>query len=379
MPTLSKLHVLLCELVQRPSINPSLLPDRPDLTGEARVASYLAEKAEKAGISAKRMPVLPRRQNLVLRIRPSGKTKHRVMLTPHMDVVPGNERMFVPRIKKGLMHGRGTCDTKGSVAAFFHAFLQLACNGPLPKNTEILFVGLVDEEYGQAGSRKLAQSGPGGNLAIAGEPTNLKVVSAHKGSLWVQIITKGRSAHGSTPQNGKNAVELMSPILDSLVNDYPKILSKKTHSLLGSPTLSIGRIKGGTQPNVVPDHCEVDLDRRIIPGESEQSIIEEIKVLLRRRKISMPEIVSSRSVPCPPLETDPGLSFVRLFLKGVRRKKTCGVPYFTDASLLAAGGIPALVYGPGSIAQAHSKDEWVSLKEVDDASLAILNFLQSLP
>lgn len=379
MSSLSDVHKLLGELVRLPSINPSLSPNRTDLTGEGRVGAFLAERAEKNGISVEQMPVFRERKNLILRICPSGKTKHRVFLTPHMDVVPAEEKDFIPRVRNGMMFGRGTCDTKGSVAAFFQAFMQLARHGPIPRNTEILFVGLVDEEYAQAGSRKFAEEGPGGDLAIAGEPTNLKVVSAHKGSLWMRITTKGRAAHGSTPQIGRNAIEGMNPILQTLANEYPHLLSNKKHKLLGSPTVSVGRISGGTQPNVVPDHCELDIDRRIIPGETEDSVIDELSDLLRKQKITIPDISISRSAPCPPLDTNPNLPFVRLFLKSVGRRKTYGVPYFTDASPLAAAGIPALVYGPGSIAQAHAKNEWVSLKEVSDATSAIVNFLQSLP
>jgi acetylornithine deacetylase/succinyl-diaminopimelate desuccinylase-like protein len=106
-------------------------------------------------------------------------------------------------------------------------------------------VGLVDEEFGQAGSRKLAKSGPQADLAIAGEPTELKVVTAHKGNSWLQLKTTGVAAHGATPQNGKNAIEAMTPILKTLFHDYPKILSKRTHPLLGSPTLKYWKNFGG--------------------------------------------------------------------------------------------------------------------------------------
>ena len=139
------------------------------------------------------------------------------------------------------MHGRGTCDTKGSVAAFFTAFLDLARKGGRPKETEVLFVGLVDEEFGQAGSRMLAQKGPKGDLALAGEPTGLQVVTAHKGNLWLQLKTKGKSAHGSTPQHGRNAIEAMTPVLEFLFGEYPNDLKSRTHPLLGSPTLSVER------------------------------------------------------------------------------------------------------------------------------------------
>jgi len=379
MPRLSPVQRLLRELVARPTINPTFLRDRPDLTGEERVAELLKDMASSAGIEVRRQPVLPGRKNLIASITPSGKVKHRVMLTPHLDVVPAPEKDFTPRIKQGKMYGRGTCDTKGSVAAFFNAFLELAQKGGRPSETEVLFVGLVDEEFGQAGSRMLAQKGPKGDLAIAGEPTGLQVVTAHKGNLWLQLKTKGKSAHGSTPQHGRNAIDAMATILEFLFGDYPKDLSSRTHPLLGSPTVSVGKIRGGSQPNVVPNECVIDLDRRTIPGETEASVKQELIEAFRERGIPLPELSKSRSVPCPPLDTDPNLPFCQSFLRAANRRKSRGVPYFTDASPIAMGGTPSLVFGPGNIAQAHSTDEWVEMAQVDRAYSIVSKFLKSLP
>lgn len=378
MSRLSSLNRLLWDLVELPSINPSLEYKDAGLAGEEKVAIYLEDLTKSSGIESKRMKVLPGRQNLILRLKPSGKIKSRIMLTPHMDVVPAEPDAFTPKIKNGCLFGRGACDTKGSIASFFHAFLRLSKETNRPKNTEIIFVGLVDEEFGQAGSRLLAQKGPKADLAIAGEPTTLKVVSAHKGNLWIRLSTTGKAAHGSTPQHGTNAITRMSPILEALTNDYRKLLSKKVHPLLGSPTISIGTIRGGSQPNVVPDSCEIDIDRRTIPGETDESVEKEMRNLFRKLKIKSPEFSATRSIPCPPLDTDSSLPLVQSFLKASNRRTTIGVPYFTDASPISMGGTPTLVYGPGNIAQAHSKNEWVSLEEVEKAEQSIFRFLSNL-
>ena len=379
MPRYSKVTQLLSDLVSIPSINPSLFTDHTSLTGEEEVAEYLAAYTHGLGVSIQRQAVLPNRRNILFRLKPKGRIKHRVMLTPHMDVVPAEEKSFKPKIKNGRLYGRGACDTKGSMAAFFQAFCDLAKNGPLPQKPEILFVGLVDEEFGQAGSRKLAKVGPKADLAIAGEPTGLKLITAHKGSLWLQLKTEGVAAHGATPMNGKNAIESMSPILQTLFQDYPRLLNERTHPLLGSPTLNIGRILGGTQPNIVADHCTIDLDRRTIPGEDEESVKHELKNLFKQQKLPIPEFVLSRSVPCPPLDTNPNLPFIQSLLRATKKRKTYGVSYFTDASPIAMGGTPAVVFGPGNIAQAHAKNEWIQLEELDSAKAIILNFLQNLP
>lgn len=378
MPALSALDRLLCELIEIPSVNPSLPCDDDALKGERRVLEFLEARAAAEGLSSQRMQVLPERENLVLRIEPRGKIKARVMLTPHLDVVPANQEAFKPEIKMGRIFGRGACDTKGSVAAFFHAFLKLAKKNNRPQNTEILFVGLIDEEFAQAGSRALAAQGPKADLAIAGEPTNLKVVSAHKGSLWMKLGTEGKSAHGATPQYGINAIDRMSAVIQVLTKDYAQLLSTKEHPLLGSPSLSIGRIRGGSQPNVVPDSCEIDLDRRTLPGETQETVEREMKRLFRRKGIGVLRLSSSRSAPCPALETDSGLPLVQSFLKACKRRRTIGVPYFTDASPISMGGTPAIIYGPGNIAQAHAKTEWVSQLEVERAEQSIFRFLSCL-
>ena len=379
MPSKSPVTRLLSDLVSIPSINPSLAAPNCKLTGEEGVASLLADQAGKLGIEIQRQAVLPGRKNILLRLKPKGRIKSRVMLAPHMDVVPAEENSFKPKIKEGKLYGRGACDTKGSVAAFFQAFCDLAKNGPCAQGTEVIFAGLVDEEFGQAGSRKLAMSGPKADLAITGEPTCLKVITAHKGNIWLQLSTKGIAAHGATPQNGKNAVEEMTPILNTLFQDYPKILNRRTHPLLGSPTLNIGKISGGTQPNIVPDSCIIDLDRRTIPGEDEESVKEEITSLFLKKNLLTPQFTLTRSVPCPPLETDPKNPLVRGLLRAAQKRKTHGVSYFTDASPIAMGGTPAVVFGPGDIAQAHTRDEFITIEQLENGQKIVTKFLQNLP
>lgn len=379
MPSHSPVTQLLSDLVSIPSINPSLLPTQSNLTGEEQVATFLADYANKLGIEVQRQAVLPGRKNILLRLKPKKKIKQRVLLTPHLDVVPAEESAFKPKIKNGKLHGRGACDTKGSVAAFFQAFYNLAKNGPLPNETEIIFIGLVDEEFGQAGSRKLAKVGPKADLAIAGEPTELKVVTAHKGNIWLQLETKGKAAHGATPHHGKNAIHLMNPILKILFEEYPKLLNRQNHPLLGAPTLNIGQISGGSQPNIVADRCIIDLDRRTIPGETEQSVKLEIQTLFRKQKLPLPSFSLIRSVPCPPLDTESSLPMVQSFLRATGKRKTHGVAYFTDASPISMGGTPALVFGPGNIAQAHAKDEFIEIKQLEKGQEMVEKFLRGLP
>jgi acetylornithine deacetylase/succinyl-diaminopimelate desuccinylase-like protein len=171
----------------------------------------------------------------------------------------------------------------------------------------------------------------------------------------------------------------MARITEALLTEYADELRKRTHPLLGHPSINIGTIKGGSQTNVVPERCSIEIDRRTLPGETEQSVYEEINRILDKRKLKVVNPRESRGVPCPPLETNPELPVVLQFLKAAKRRKPKGVDYFTDASPIAMGGTPAIVFGPGDIAQAHSADEWIDLNQLDQATAIVLRFLQDQP
>jgi acetylornithine deacetylase/succinyl-diaminopimelate desuccinylase-like protein len=216
------------------------------------------------------------------------------------------------------------------------------------------------------------------DLAIVGEPTRLQVVTAHKGSLWLQLETRGKAAHGATPQLGQNAVHEMARIVDALETDYAARLRKRRHPLLGTATVNVGTISGGTQPNIVPDRCAITIDRRTLPGETETSVRREIAALLRAKRLSA-KISSTKLAPCLPLETSLKLPMVRRFLRSVGQTRPAGVDFFCDAAVLSQGGIPSVVFGPGDIAQAHTADEWISLDSLERGKNLLLNFLKSLP
>ena len=369
---------LLQDLIALPSVNPAFLPaDHPN-AGEHRVADYLASIAAKGGLDVEFQEVFPNRRNVFARLRPSGKISQRILLAPHMDTVGlASDVQLNPIEKNGRLHGRGACDTKGSVAAMLTALLQAAESGRRPASTEIVFIGLIDEENNQSGSRAVASAGFKADLAIVGEPTRLQVVTAHKGDLWLSLETKGKAAHGARPELGKNAVHEMARIVDVLETTYRRQLKKRTHPLLGYATINVGSIHGGTQPNIVPDRCEIAVDRRTLPGETEAGVRREIITLLKKHGLSA-RIGNNKGADCLALETDPGRPLVRQLLGLVRQTKPVGVHYFCDASVLSAGGIPSIVFGPGDIAQAHTADEWISLTSLERGTALLTRFLRSL-
>lgn len=371
---------LLRELIALPSVNPAFLPEGDARAGEARVADFLAAKAAKAGLDIEFNEVFSGRSNVLARLSPKGEVKQRIVLAPHTDTVGGPEldKLLQPVTKNGRLFGRGACDTKGCIAAMLTALSTVAASSNRPQNTEIVFAGLVDEENGQAGSRALAKSGFRADLAIVGEPTQLKVVTAHKGDLWLRLETHGRSAHGARPELGENAVHKMAQLVHLLETDYAKQISRRHHPLLGHGTINTGYIKGGLQANIVPDHCVIVIDRRTIPGETEASVRAELKAFFRKHKIAA-TIDDTKTVACLPLETDFKQPLVQQFLRCANQSKPAGVHFFCDASVLAQGGIPGIVFGPGDIAQAHTADEWISLNSLERGTRMLTRFLQSLP
>jgi acetylornithine deacetylase len=391
---------LLAELIALPSVNPAFVPQggtsaRPArlITGEQRVADFLASVATRAGLEVEFQKVLPGRSNLIVRLLPRNKIRWTVLLAPHLDTVNADDAQFIPRRKDGRLYGRGACDTKGSVAAMLIALCELANSKQRPKETEIIFAGLVDEENAQAGSRAFVKQASSlspslgkisnrqdacPTLAVVGEPTRLQVVTAHKGSLWLQLETHGRAAHGATPQLGKNAIHEMARIVEILETDYAARLRRLRHPLLGTATVSVGTICGGTQPNIVPDRCAITIDRRTLPGETDIGVQREMAAFLNSQKLRA-KISSAKLAPALPLETNPKLPLVREFLRSVGQMRPAGVDFFCDAAVLSAGGIPSVVFGPGDIAQAHTADEWISLALLERGKDLLLRFLNSLP
>ncbi len=370
---------LLCELIALPSVNPAFLPARDPCAGEGRVAEFLAATAAQAGLDVHFQNVQPGRSNLLATLRPSGRPRHRLLLAPHLDTVPAMAgEQYVPRLAGARIYGRGACDTKGSVAAMLTALCQLAKQGPRPAETEIVFAGLVDEEHAQSGARALAAGGGTADLAVVGEPTRLRIVTAHKGSLWLGLATRGKSAHGARPELGRNAVHEMAQVVCLLETHYARRLRRRRHPLLGHATVNVGVIAGGTQPNIVPAACRISVDRRTLPGETEKGVRAEMMALFRSRNLRV-TIADQKQAACLPMETDCRLPLVRQFFRLAGQKKAAGVDYFCDASVLARAGIASVVFGPGDIAQAHTAEEWIARKSLEAATALLAGFLRSLP
>ena len=373
---------LLAELVAIPSVNP--VCDSSG-TGEGEIALYLADRMRAAGLDVELRDVVPGRPNLLAVFTPRRPTG-RVVLAPHLDTVTVRGMTVDPfgaEIRDGRLYGRGAADTKGSVAAFVHGVERFVsgASSAAAAGPEIVFAGLMGEESGNDGAEALLASGFEADFVIAGEPTSLRVVCRHRGALWVRVAVHGRSAHGSTPERGRNAVWAMSRVLDRLRDEWLPALSGPAAP--DRPTLSLGVIRGGEQVNVIPDRCEIQLDWRTAPGDDDHEIVERIRRLSgdAAGAEAAPEVEIMRNRP--PLATDPDGPWVMRLRDAIRDAGCEGemvgaAPWFCDASLFAAAGISSVAFGPGASEEAHTAAESVDIAEVRRACGIVERFLVGL-
>jgi acetylornithine deacetylase len=361
---------LLSELVAIPSVNPM----GRGLAGpeflETRLTSYLEAWFRELGVRHERQPVSPGRDNLLAWYE-APASRRLVLFDVHQDTVPvdGMKRPpFTPEIEHNRLHGRGACDVKGAMAAMLAAFARLVHERP-PHSASVLLACTVDEEFTHTGSSRLAQSNHGAELAIVAEPTSLNLVHCHKGALRWKIRTTGLACHSSTPQLGVSAIFRMGHVLEIMERYAATLAETAGDAMLGSPSLSVGRIAGGQSVNVVPDWCEIEVDRRLIPGEDAASCLNQARALLEQD----PNIAGGFEfgepwIHVPPLAVRAG-DWIEPLCCAIDVATGCkprimGVPFGTDAGPLAAAGTPCVVFGPGDIAQAHTSDEWVDLEQV---------------
>ena len=359
---------LLQDLVRIPSVSPCGDPGTPaSNTGEARIAEYVAEFLRKLALDVEVREVQPGRPNVIGRFSSQG-ARQSVAFAPHTDTVSAAGMTidpFAAEIRDGRLYGRGACDTKGSLAAMLAALANAVRRREFREGgLDVWFCALMGEESGSHGARALLERAFKADFAIAGEPTNCRVVHTHKGAMAFKIITRGKSVHSSTPERGESAIRKMAGVVDYLLGEYTDSLKQIHDATLGSPTTNVGIIRGGTQTNIVPDYCEIEVDRRIVPGENHEEILER----LRERLSVEVDLVGV----CPPLYTDPQHPFIRAL-----GRETIGAPWFCDAAIFAQHGIPAIAFGPGDVAQAHTANEFVELSDVFEATRVVESFLLS--
>ncbi len=371
--------LLLQQLIRIPSVNPdNAAPDQAGVTHEQDMAYFVGHYLSGIGADITLEEIQPRRPNLIARFAPLDG-RPRILLGPHLDTV-GVENMtidpFSGEIRDGRIWGRGASDTKGPMAAMLEALKE---NKNILRDlpTAIDFVGFMGEEASQHGSKHFAEHHAADyRFAIVGEPTSMHIVHTTKGSLWATLSAKGVSAHSSQPHLGDNAILKLTRALLCLQENLSSRLETYVHPVLGHSTINIGTITGGSAPNIVPNHAAAQIDIRLTPAlHSAGGALQLLRETIASLRLPL-EIQYAHENP--PMETDEENPFIQQLLATDPRTRLTGAPWFSDAAHLSAAGLPSVCLGPGSIDQAHTKDEFIDLEHLEEGKRFFSNFIRSL-
>jgi acetylornithine deacetylase len=355
---------LLTALVAIDSINPDLVSGG---AGEQTIAHFVAEWLTRAGLEVTFQNVAPGRPNVIAIARGTGSGRS-LMFNAHMDTVgvAGMQNPFQAHIKDGKLYGRGAYDMKGSLAA---CMLTMAAVKSVGLAGDVIFTGVVDEEYASIGTQAITQHWHA-DAAIVTEPTEMQLCVAHKGFVWLDIETIGKAAHGSRPDLGIDAIVKMGKVLVGIEALADKLKAGHAHPLLGTGSIHASLISGGQELSSYPERCTLQIERRTIPGETPELVESQI-----RRVID--EITMADSSFHAALKTTlvrdsfeiaasaPIATTIREQASAVlnRTPDLVGATFWMDSALLSAAGIPTVVFGPGGTG-AHAIVEWVDLAQV---------------
>jgi len=358
------------ELVRTDSRNPSLVAGAP---GEVQIARVLAEVLSAWGFKVEVEESAPGRPNVVAR---AGEGRGRsLLLNGHLDTV-GVEGMvhspFGAEERDGRMFGRGSADMKSGVAAMCAAAARAVAGGLAG---EVIIGAVADEEYASLGTRDLVERGVRADAAIVTEPTQLTIMPAHRGFVWIEVELSGRAAHGSRYDIGIDAITHAGLLLAELDRFERQTLTTRTHRLLGHASLHASTIDGGIGMSTYPDRCVVRLERRTLPGEHREQVMTEIRQACERVRAVRPSFTARTTMMLAqePSDVAEDAPIVRALSEAARRVRTqapavLGMTAWTDAALLNDGGIPAICFGPGDISLAHAAEEFVPIAEIEQAT-----------
>jgi acetylornithine deacetylase len=354
---------LLEQLVAIDSVNPTLVPGG---AGEAQIGRFVAEWLGARGVDVEYGEPAPGRANVVGRVRGAGGGRS-LLLNAHMDTVAlgGTDASLTPRVEGNRLYGRGAYDMKASLAAIM---LVAVAARELELAGDVIVTAVADEEAHSIGSERLAES-VRADAAIVAEPTELRLAIAHKGFVWLELETHGRAAHGSRYDVGIDAIARMGPSLVGLAELDARLRADgRDHPLLGGASLHASLIEGGQELSTYPERCVVKVERRTLPGETSKTVEAELRAVAGDATVRTTFVRE-------PLETDPRAEIVGAIAASAERvlgapPEVVGVPFWTDAALFAAAGIPTVVFGPSGDG-AHAETEWVDLESAD-ATAAIL-------
>lgn len=375
----SDVVTLLQRLIRIPSVNPDC---NPTGDGEAAMADYVDQFLEDISFSVTQDEVLPSRPNVIGKCPHTGlepDERPRILLCPHLDTVSVDGMdmdTFGTITDDGRILGRGASDTKGPMAAMLQALKN--CSDILPTMpVAVDFVGFMGEEASQHGSKHFGKYHASEyEFALAGEPTSLEIVNVTKGSLWATLQATGKAAHASQPEAGDNAILKIARALDQFEQSITAKLATYTHPSLSYSTLNVGTITGGKQPNIVPDFASAQIDIRTTPALYEEcGALELVEKVIAEQELPIKVVNPHEN---PPMEVSDDNPWIMRMQAANPESKTVSAPWFSDAAHLNAAGIPAICVGPGSINQAHTKDEFIRIADLEAGVDYFENFIRSL-
>jgi acetylornithine deacetylase/succinyl-diaminopimelate desuccinylase-like protein len=376
----------LQELIRIPSVNPMGRDVVGPNEGESRLTDYLQHKCEQFGWRWQRQQVHPGRENLVALIpgNPSAAEGGELILwDAHQDTVSADGMSVDPfggEVRDGRIYGRGACDVKGSMAAMLAALSRLGVADAKQIRPTIAIAFTANEECGFTGAKALTQLWQTDTIspesffprppdaAIVAEPTDLNVIVAHQGVVRWRCHVEGRAAHTSRPDQGINAIYAMSRVVQAIEQYHRQLTtSSRPHPLCGRPSVCVSTIHGGVGINTVPERATIEIDRRIGPDEDPAVAFAD----LVRHVADQAAVGCARVTHDPPFMKSTGLgdesnrAFAERLAKLVGDgTELLGVPYGTDAAAIGARRVPTVVFGPGSIQQAHTADEFIEVAEL---------------
>lgn len=357
---------------------------------EKEIAEFLAEQLRKEGIETEMQIVEGERPNVIAIIRGSGEGKS-VTYNGHIDSIPpfDMEDPYSGKIVGDDLYGRGACDMKAGIIAMAYAMIAIKRAGLIPKG-DLVLSAVVGEEYGSCGANHYVRNNKLTDYGICGEPTDMKIGSAQKGLHWFEFHIPGRRVHSSVSDTGINALKRLNELMTCITEELEPRLRNRTHPLLGPSLVNLGKVWGGEQPNVVPGDAHLQIERRYIPGETLASVEAELDEIVKKCNEgyeeeyaityeSMPYSLKTSKTPLDIPEEHPivqGMKKAAMEVNG-EDMEIFGVPFWGDAGVLYDAGVDCILFGPGSIADAHSKTEKVSLENVYQAAkiYAVLPFV----
>jgi succinyl-diaminopimelate desuccinylase len=341
-------------------------------SGEMGVAQVIAEQLRGSGVDCTIDKWGANRANLLARVKSSG-SRPGLLFACHLDVVPAgtgwSKSPFSGVEESGKIYGRGSADMKGGISALVTALLELVDSG-MDWAGDLVILGAAGEETDSCGAMRFVADYADELPSLAGiilpEPTDFAVVTAHRGMLWLEATTHGKSAHGSAPQLGVNAIKSMQMLLDELDSYH---IQAKPHKLLGPCSISVNTIRGGGAINVVPDRCTIGMDIRTLPGQNHEGLIDDLKGIFLKLSRRDAEFEGKVSVirRVDGLETDSNCEFVRDFCSVVGAGETKAVGFTTDGPHFAELGAPVVIFGPGKPELCHKGDEYIEIKDMEEA------------